>query len=287
MAQKDKLTSDLQRLLKSQNFKNEEEANSFLNSLMGKPLPSLSKEDLSPQEQAEDMVFEAWGKPFEDGLEMAVTALEIDPDCIAAYEFLAANQGVIGLSLPFYAYGVEIGRRLFGGSFLLENKGHFWGIVETRPFMRCLHQYAACLYALDKNDLAFAIYREILDLNPGDNQGIRYEYQLYLIESGKYDEFEKVDLEFQDEISAFACFNRTLFSFIKEGDTEKSRGLLKKAIAKNKFVVAKLLSPNPPERGVNAYALGSKEEALHYVSFAWETWDGFEKALAWLRKNKK
>ena len=31
---------------------------------------------------------------------------------------------------------VETGQRTLGEQFFKENRGHFWGILETRPYMR-------------------------------------------------------------------------------------------------------------------------------------------------------
>jgi tetratricopeptide (TPR) repeat protein len=287
MAHRDKLITDIQRLLKTQDFKSEEEAEKFINSLIGSPVPSFEKEALSPEEQAEDLVFEAWECPFEEGLEKVFLALSLDPDSILAYEFLAAHQDEIHLSIPFYAYGVEIGRRIFSGAFLDEHKGYFWGAVETRPFLRCMHQYAACLYAVGKTELSFSLYNEILELNPEDNQGVRNEYQLYLLESGNYQKFEEISTAYNTDSSAFASFNRVLYSFIKEGDSHQTQGLLKSAKQQNKFVTAKLLSPKPPQGIPDSHSHGSKEEAIHYVSFAWDIWHETDKAIAWLRKSCK
>ncbi len=52
--------SYLFRMLKSQTFKSEEELAQFLKSITGKTIPDFPKEALSPQEQAHDLVFEAY-----------------------------------------------------------------------------------------------------------------------------------------------------------------------------------------------------------------------------------
>jgi len=49
-----------------------------------------------------------------------------------------------------------------------------WGILENRPYMRAI-QYRADLYADAKEDeKAIELYRLLLQLNPNDNQGVRY-----------------------------------------------------------------------------------------------------------------
>ena len=69
-------------------------------------------------------------------------ALELDPDCIEAYEMLAGLEISPVQIQNHLNKGIAIGRKKFGGIFLEENKGIFWIIKETRPFMRCLYKLA-------------------------------------------------------------------------------------------------------------------------------------------------
>ncbi len=75
----DKVFQDLQRLLESQNFKSKAEIEKFMDSLMGKPVPSFPKESLTIKEQAQDLIFEAVELPEEKGYSLALKAP--DPDC--------------------------------------------------------------------------------------------------------------------------------------------------------------------------------------------------------------
>ena len=52
--------------------------------------------------------------------------------------------------------------------------GHFWGFLETRPYMRARAGLAGTLLKLGDIDGAVGHYRDMLKLNPNDNQGIRY-----------------------------------------------------------------------------------------------------------------
>jgi tetratricopeptide (TPR) repeat protein len=74
-----------------------------------------------------------------------------------------------------------------------EEAGHFWGILETRPYMRARQGLAVCLWELGEREEAIEHYREILDLNPGDNQGIRHELAGRLLD-------EEMDEEMDEEL---------------------------------------------------------------------------------------
>lgn len=77
--------------------------------------------------------------------------------------------------------GVTIGREPWGGQYLEQIKV-FFGLHESRLFMRCLQAYANCLYSLGKEEESIAIMEEIIELNPKDNQDIRDVLMLYLID---------------------------------------------------------------------------------------------------------
>jgi len=53
--------------------------------------------------------------------------------------------------------------------------------------MRARAALAQCLWSLGKHEEAIGHYRELLRLNPSDNQGMRYLLAASLLELGKID----------------------------------------------------------------------------------------------------
>lgn len=49
-----------------------------------------------------------------------------------------------------------------------------WGLIDNRPFLRCMHSYGLCLWRLGRFDEAAHIFENMLWLNPSDNQGVRF-----------------------------------------------------------------------------------------------------------------
>ena len=88
-----------------------------------------------------------------------------------------------------------------GKVYFEENAGHIWGLLETRPFMRALEGLALTLRESGQPEEALSIYRELLRLNPGDNQGIRYNLADLLLKLNRDAELGKL-LEDYDEMSA-------------------------------------------------------------------------------------
>lgn len=90
----ERVSSDLTRLLAEQSFGTIEEANEFIGQFVGaKDLPSPGHE-LTPLEQAQDKMYEAWGaRSRKVRVRLAREALALSPDCADAYVLLAEETG--------------------------------------------------------------------------------------------------------------------------------------------------------------------------------------------------
>lgn len=70
-----------------------------------------------------------------------------------------------------YAVGVAIGDLTLGRDF----RGMLpWGLLDNRPFLRCLHGLALCHWRLGTPLTAQTLLHRLLLLNPSDNQGARF-----------------------------------------------------------------------------------------------------------------
>ena len=49
-----------------------------------------------------------------------------------------------------------------------------WGMIDNRPFLRCMNGFGLCLWRLDRFEEAARIFERMLWLNPSDNQGVRF-----------------------------------------------------------------------------------------------------------------
>lgn len=281
-----KMMTDFQRLLKTQNFKNIEEAEAFMKQMVGQKIPEFEKEALSLEEQAEDLVMEAQDMRMEDGMLNVLEALDLDPECIMAYEYLGNSQPAPQLGISYYAYGVQLGKEKHKQD-IEESKGELWYLHHLRPFLRCLNNYANCLYTLGSYEKSLTVYKEILELSKGDNMGVRYIFGTYLLEQDKLTEFENLDKDFEYEDTTMCCFNRVLHSFLKTGESAETLKLLTDAKEKNKFVITILTAKNLKDDNAGSYSMGSKDEAQYYASFAYDTWNNIDGAVDFLRKNKK
>jgi len=74
-------------------------------------------------------------------------------------------------AIRHYEIGVRIGELSLGDEF---DGVLAWGLIDNRPFLRCLHGYALCLWRLGQFAEAQGVLERMLWLNPSDNQGARF-----------------------------------------------------------------------------------------------------------------
>jgi tetratricopeptide (TPR) repeat protein len=283
----DKVFQDLHRILESQEFKSEDDVRKFMEGMMGKPIPSFPKESLTIKEQAQDLIFEAVELPDDDGYQLALKALQMDIDCIEAYEYLGALEPIFETAILYYKNGIEIGKRIYAKTHFKDGVGNFWMIHETRPFMRCMQAYADCLKNMGRFHDAVSVYEEMIRLNPNDNQGIRDQLLLYLIRINEFNKFRKYDKLYKDDLGAFSSFNRALFAFKTLGSSANSSKLLQKAIESNKYVIPRLLTKKIPDEFSEVYGIGDENEAIYYCYFAHQIWRETSGAIDWIKRKTK
>ena len=74
-------------------------------------------------------------------------------------------------AIRHYEVGLRIGELSLGDGFTGVLP---WGLIDNRPFLRCMHGYGLCIWRLGRFDEAEHIFEKMLWLNPSDNQGVRF-----------------------------------------------------------------------------------------------------------------
>ena len=239
-----------------------------------------------PIDQAQEVMYRAWeaSSPARR-VALARQALEISPDCADAYVLLVEHStGGLAESIALLREGVAAGERALGKRAFKDDVGHFWGLLETRPYMRARAGLAQLLREAGQHDEAIAHYRDLLRLNPNDNQGLRYELASYLLELGLDDELTGLLATYEDDCSATWAYSAALLAFRKRGDDEDARQLLVDAQQVNPHVPAYLLGKRKlPKRLPDYMGMGDESEAVIYASSATGGWKNAAGALDWLR----
>ncbi len=284
-AQKD--IGDLFKHIQEQNFGTMEELQAFLNQTIGKTVDDIipkKQGKQSNEEIARDKIFEAYETPsIAKGRKLVQEALKLDPENVDGYTYLADTAPNVEQAISTYQKGVEVGRKVLGEAFFKEQKGHFWLIHETRPFMNAKAGLAGCLYFNKKYDESIKHYQELLELNPNDNQGVRYELAVCLVEQSRYEDYLKLYKNYKDDINAMWKFTYALYLFRVEGSSLKAMNALKKAHEANPFVTQFFANEKKlPKSRPEYVGFGDENEAVECLLGSGNLWLETPGAMTWL-----
>lgn len=109
--------------------------------------------------------------------------------------------------------------------------GDFYGILETRPYMRALGEYLDLLTGLGKYRMAEATAQKMIRLNENDNMGARYRLMFIYALMEDTEAAEKLYEEYPEE-NTFMLLPLVLL-YYKKDDYTKARRYLKLAARKN------------------------------------------------------
>ena len=263
-------------------FENIDQVNEFMKSMQGKSLDDLP-ESTNDKGRSQELVIQAHDVTPAKGKQLIKQALELDPDNADAYNYLASLETDVDKALAVYRQAVEAGERSLGEKFMKENKGHFWGLIETRPYMRAKAGVADCLYAKNRMNAAVEVYQEMIELNPNDNQGVRYLLSTILLGKIDLSDYESFIKKYEGEDSAVWLYNNALYHFKKMGKSAKSDTELMKAYKFNAYVMDFMLGLKElPQEMPQFIGRGDENEAAAYIVDAIHTWGKTEGALDWM-----
>jgi tetratricopeptide (TPR) repeat protein len=236
---------------------------------------------------AEDLAFQAYeAEDIERRVLLARQAIEICPDCAEAFVCLAEVAPTAEAAETIYRMGVAAGESALGGADRLASyEGHFWSILETRPYLRARFGLAQALWANGKREEAIGECRELLRLNPEDNQGVRYELGTYCSDTGQDDLWQELLDQYPDDASADWNFSRALLTFRRQGDSPEACELLRQAHAANPHVAPLLLGSRLlPIEQPEFIEIGGQTEAVSYALQFSTAWRNAPGSLAWVRR---
>jgi tetratricopeptide (TPR) repeat protein len=243
----------------------------------------------TPLEQAQQLIYDAWeSPPGRRRVQLAREALKLSPNCADAYVLLAEESArSVAEARDLYEQGVQAGERVLGPRAFKDDVGQFWGILETRPYMRARAGLAACLWMLGERQKAIAHYTEMLRLNPNDNQGVRYLLADHLLEEGDNKALGRLLNQYKEDASAAWLYTRALLTFRQEGASRQANTALRKALDGNRHVLAYLLGRKKlPKRQPELIGFGDDSEAVSYAADAIQIWRKTPGALEWLASHR-
>lgn len=236
----------------------------------------------TPLDEAQFLMYDAWDSTSrKQRIAMAQKAIKISPLCADAFNLLAEEHTKTQEeALSYYRKAVEAGKEALGSDGFEEYAGSFWGVLETRPYMRARLGLGEALWATGEKDVAIENFQEMLELNPGDNQGIRYVLAAKLLDSGRMNELKSLLTLCAEEGSANIQYTRALVAYFE--DAEDAEAIAQIAWKTNQHVPG-MLSGRIPTIELQGYiTMGGKDEASGYVEIFGQPWKRMPGAIDWI-----
>ena len=235
------------------------------------------------EQDAQQLVYDAWESDADAACELLTKATQLDPTNVDAW------LGLLQMSTLPPEEQIDILRELVAkgkknlGKDFNEFKGHFWGVHETRPYMRARGMLAHLLVETGRWAEAIAEYEAMLELNPNDNQGVRYELMTADLVMDRLEAARRLFQTYDErKYSANWAWAYVLERFLS-GATDEARKALAVARKQNPHAQAYFLGHRKlPKTMPGSYGMGTQEEAM----IAWEilqpAWERHPAAGAWL-----
>lgn len=284
---------EIQALMEGQDFHSIDEINARLADLtksgrIGEMAAAWKRDD--PKWQAQELAYDALETDsLEEALRLSHEALELDPDCTDALRLMVSVAAPsLENKLLLMRDVVEKAEHNLGAEFFEENKGHFWGTVSTRPYMRAKQHLGELLLESGLVEEAIAVFERLLELNTSDNQGMRYPLAGLYLAVNRPQDVDSLLRRFpgEERILGRVAWVRVQARWLA-GELDEAEAALKQARQVNPFVEPYLTGArrplgDPPEY----YQPGGEQEAqitARELELAWKRHPAFRE---WVRARK-
>jgi tetratricopeptide (TPR) repeat protein len=242
-----------------------------------------------PKYLAQDMMYEAMEEESPERVaELTKRALALNPLCVDALvmvaEVTARDDAELaeGLTAALRAGEQDLGERFFK-----DYRRMFWGMIETRPYMRAKAQLAGVLSGMGRTNEAIQHLEEMLELNPGDNQGVRYLLLGEYLAAQRTEAARGLLERYEGEGSAMFLWGWLLLHLIYN-EEEAAEDSLKTARAGNRFAEDYLTGrKRMPKELPPYYSPGKEDEGIVCAVELLKAWKKHPRAVRWLKSKRE
>lgn len=204
----------------------------------------------------------------------AIRALEVYPYCVDARNLLGnihTDRFEFHAAEKVYRAAVHDAVEEQGG--VVKVKGvRYWGELDTRPYLRARHGFGLTLMQLHKYDEALREFETLLDLNSGDNQGVRFLLADVHHFLGYLEKAEKLYEKYGEVDSLYGYSLLLNFS----GKEARAASMLKKAVKGAPFIARILrlyLQKFDFWKGLGSFKYGDVPYLLHHMNAIVSAWN--------------
>ena len=220
----EQLLQKIHRAMGEREFESPSDLQEFLDGFTGKTIDEIVLETESDSERAQQLVYEAFEVfPSKQAATLAKRALALDDGCIDAQVMLAQLSGSSRDDYAAELEGIVSSAEARLGPTIEEWAGHFWGILETRPYMRACLELAFALWRSGRELEACERLARMLELNPDDNQGVRGTLVGFRLATGDVAGARRVLDQYSDTGEAVLAWGRVL-AYWMDDDPDAASG---------------------------------------------------------------
>jgi tetratricopeptide (TPR) repeat protein len=238
------------------------------------------------QRKAQDLVYDSWdAADADDAYHMLADALDLDPTNVDAWLGILDFEPLKGEEeIEFLRRLIFTGRKNLGEKTFKEDKGHFWGLLETRPYMRARSRLAMRLMEVGRFEESIIEYEGMLELNPNDNQGVRYGLMSCYLAANRLDGAKRLFEQYDERTFSAAWAWAWILERLLSGAPAEATDALIEARKQNPHAQAYFAEHRKlPKAMPGSYGLHSREEAIIAWSILQYAWKKHPEAQAWLR----
>ena len=253
------------------------------------PPAEATKSDISRYDAAQELCFQAWKCAGQKKGEDAIwEALELSRYCTDGFNYLAELFARnLEERLLLFNRGMIIGESYFGSKFFKEETGRFYGLVDTRPYMRSRWGVAHGLRNLACRMEASSHFEALLALDEDDHLGARLVLTTLYLELRQFEKMRALYHRYVIE-GPHGNYNKVLFLDLSGASNERYDMALTKALFYNRFVplalTEKHFSSEKGQFGVNWMGPDGAEE---YRDISLQLWKANPEALQRLSRRSK
>lgn len=259
----------LEDFLKNANTENIEELNEDLQEWVQKYNAGEIDYELTILDQANEILDEAYHtNDPKKAMKLAKKAYQMCPACFDAllYQVDLEEDYVKADRMLDKGLQKEKQRLEEEGFFTKDYIGIFYGVFETRPYIRGLRVKIQHLIYAGRLTMAKALCQEVLQLNESDNTGVRY--LLMAIYAMLEEEQEMLTLYKKYSENTLEMLFPLFLLYYKMGDEKKTKKYLTKVLKANPHVLDFFqgkIKPNP-NAIPGTYSIGDTSEVIMYFS---------------------
>jgi tetratricopeptide (TPR) repeat protein len=238
----------------------------------------------TPLDRAYDLAADAWDSLGRERVDLARRALAESPDCVDAYNVLAAEAATPDQAIVLYERALAVADRVLGADWWEVHPTRDWTEpIEVECALDARLGLARALGQLGRDDESVEILRAVIAFDPEDYDGVRDELLDALLRTDRDDEAMDLIDAYPGTISSNWPYARALLKYRRDGDSLWARRALVDALAYNPVVAPHILDiAPPPEMSVLPGLFDPDTDAADAARQLADTWQRTPGAMDWL-----